>query len=111
MKENNTRSNLPKEGIRARIGKRFAVLPLGAGRERATVEGKRRVTVYGCRKILVYSPGEIRLQLAKEVLCVQGEGLYCSSFSAGIVTVEGIIGGVLYGTWHKRLHTEGDLGQ
>ena len=106
MKESNTRNDLPKEGIKARIGKRFAVLPLGAGRERATVEGKRRVTVYGCRKILVYSPREIRLQLAKEELGVVGEGLYCSSFSAGIVTVEGVIGGVLYGAWREKMRAE-----
>lgn len=106
MKKTDDGRNLPKEGMRERIGKRFAVLPLSAGRERATVEGKRRVTVYGCRKILVYSPKEIRLQLAKETLCVVGEGLYCSSFSAGIVTVEGIIGGVVYGTWRDASRTE-----
>jgi hypothetical protein len=34
--------NLPKEGIRERLGKRYAVLPLSAGVERATVEGTRR---------------------------------------------------------------------
>lgn len=106
MKKTDDGRNLPKEGMRERIGKRFAVLPLSAGRERATVEGKRRVTVYGCRKILVYSPKEIRLQLAKETLCVVGDGLFCSSFSAGIVTVEGVIGGVLYGAWHETARAE-----
>ncbi len=96
-----------KEGIIKRIGKRYAMRPLSAGSERTTVEGKRRVTVYGCRKILVYSPTEIRLLLAKEELSVIGERLYCSSFSAGVVTVEGVIGGVLYREQRQRLLDRG----
>lgn len=96
-----------KEGIFKRIGKRYAMRPLSAGNERTTVEGKRRVTVYGCRRILIYSPTEIRLQLAKEELSVIGERLFCSSFSAGVVTVEGVIGGVLYREERQRLLDRG----
>lgn len=96
-----------KEGIRQRLGRRYGMRPLSDGRERTTVEGKRKATVYGCRRILIYSPTEIRLLLAKEELSVVGEGLYCSSFSAGVVTVEGVIGGVLYRPWRQQLFGEG----
>ena len=72
-----------------------------------TIEGQRRVTIYGCRRIVVYSPLEIRLMLAKEEISVIGETLYCSSFSAGTVTVEGNIGGVLYRPYRQRLFCEG----
>ena len=103
MKKTDAVADFQKEGIRERIGKRFGVRPIFAGKERTTVEGKHRVTVYGCRRILIYSPKEIRLLLAKEELSVVGESLYCSSFSAGVVTVDGLIGGVLYRPWREKL--------
>ena len=78
-----------------------------AVRERVTMDGQCRVTVYGCLRILVYSPTEIRLMLAKEELSVLGRELYCSSFSAGAVTVEGLIGGVLYRRMRRELLGEG----
>lgn len=96
-----------KEGILKRLGKRYAVKPPLGGHERTTIDGKRKVTVYGCRKILIYSPTEIRLMLAKEELSIVGDRLYCSSFSAGVVTVEGVIGGVLYREQRQRLFGEG----
>ena len=45
--------------------------------------------------------------LAKEELSVLGRELYCSSFSAGAVTVEGLIGGVLYRRMRRELLGEG----
>lgn len=86
-----------KKTLREKVSERYGMRAMTKGRERITLEGHRRVVVYGCRRILIYSPTEIRLMLAKEELCVLGERLYCSSFSADCVTVDGIIGGVLYG--------------
>ena len=96
-----------KMGIRERLKRRYGAFPFAGGNERVTLEGQRRVTVYGCRRIVVYSPLEIRLMLAKEELSIVGETLYCSSFSAGTVTVEGKIGGVLYRPYRRRLFCEG----
>jgi len=110
MSDGTVRFQKEKESVRKRLVKRFGVRPPADGRERATMDGKRRVTVYGCRRILVYSPLEIRLLLAKEELSVVGEALYCSSFSAGIVTVEGVIGGVLYRPFRQRLFGEEKTG-
>lgn len=107
MEKENAVAIFQKEGIKKRISERFGVRPLSNGRERVTLEGKRRVTVFGCRKILIYSPGEIRLLLAKEEFSVVGESLYCSSFSAGIVTVEGLIGGAFYRPWKEKLLEKG----
>jgi len=96
-----------KTGIKEKLSRRYGVQPISGGRERVTIEGQRRVTIYGCRRIVVYSPLEIRLMLAKEEISVIGEALYCSSFSAGTVTVEGNIGGVLYRPYRQRLFCEG----
>ena len=41
-----------------------------------------------------YSPTEIRLQVGGRRLSVLGCGLYCASFAAGTVRVEGCVSGV-----------------
>ncbi|MBR2721983.1 MAG: YabP/YqfC family sporulation protein [Clostridia bacterium] len=63
-------------------------------REQILMRGRTGVTVYGCRKILRYCPEEILLRCAKEGISIQGEGLYCRTFSAGVVEVDGRINGV-----------------
>lgn len=60
------------------------------------LRGQREATVYGCRKILLYTPPEIRLRMRKKHLCILGEGLCCTSFSGGTVTVEGKIDAIRY---------------
>lgn len=67
-------------------------------REMVVMRGQSGVTVYGCRKILLYSPCEIRLRVGKKELSVLGKNLFCTCFSAGSVTVEGQVSGVLYRT-------------
>ena len=62
---------------------------LGSSRDLVVLRGKKGGTVYGCRKILQYSPIEIRLLLSGTVVSLEGESLYCTSFGAGTVTVEG----------------------
>ena len=79
------------ERMRARYGAAAMT-----GKDTVVLCGQRRATVYGCRRILFYSPREIRLLVGKVALSVQGERLYCSAFTAGTVTVEGLILGVSY---------------
>ncbi|MBQ8311185.1 MAG: YabP/YqfC family sporulation protein [Clostridia bacterium] len=62
----------------------------------AVLNGERQATVYGCRRILRYEPTRICLERVHGRICVWGEGLICTAFSAGCVTVEGEIGGVRY---------------
>lgn len=97
--------------LKERLVGRYGTRPIGKGKERVVMEGGRRAKIYGCRKILVYSPTEIRLSLAKEELCVIGERLFCSSFSAGTVTVEGLVGGVFYRPFRDRLTGDGKGGR
>ena len=82
-----------EEGLRRRVVRRY-----GEGRCAAmiVVRGDREVTVYACRRILIYTPCEIRLQAAGRSVSIQGEDLFCTSFSGGTVTVRGRIGGVFY---------------
>ena len=67
--------------------------------------GDHTLIAHGCRRILLYTQEEIRLSRGKRtVLRVLGEDLCCTSFSAGAVTVQGHIRGVLFedGTVSKR---------
>ena len=59
--------------------------------------GDHTLIAYGCRRILLYTQEEIRLSRGKKaVLRVLGEDLCCTCFSAGAVTVQGHIRGVLF---------------
>lgn len=61
------------------------------------IYGDSTVVAYGCRRILLYTQEEIHLQRGKRsVLRILGMGLCCTCFSAGAVTVEGHIHGVLF---------------
>ena len=74
----------------------FAAESSVGARELVVLRGKRGGTVYGCRKILQYSPIEIRLLLSGCAVSLVGESLYCTSFGAGTVTVEGEIRSATY---------------
>ena len=83
------------EGMLRRIKARYteaAIVP----RDTVVLNGRQSVTVYGCQRILFYSPCEIRLKVRDSALSVVGERLYCSSFTAGTVTVVGRVEGVRY---------------
>ena len=60
--------------------------------------GERELTVHGCSRILLYSNEQIRLQMKRKSLSVRGRGLCCSSFSAGVMVLEGEICSVCYET-------------
>ena len=111
MAEKNLNDARGRESLRERLRRRYGAHALFGERERITLEGGRRAVVYGCMAIVVYSPCEIRLRLSHEELSVVGERLYCSSFSAGTVTVEGNVGGVLYRSYQKMREKEGKTGK
>ena len=67
-----------------------------SGRDTAVLCGEEMATVYGCRRILRYAPSRICLERAHGRVCVWGEGLICTAFSVGCVTVEGRIDGLRY---------------
>ena len=62
------------------------------------VRGRETLTVRGCRKILLYTAREIRLRLCEYVLVIKGEGLYCASYYAGAVRVDGEISSLEFET-------------
>ena len=47
--------------------------------------------VRGCKRILVYEPAVIVLALSDGQLRICGQGLYCSAFGGGAVTVKGAV--------------------
>lgn len=85
-----------KKGLGERLKERYGSASLLSEGELIVWRGRRGVTVHGCRKILQYSPIEIRLSLGKEALSIEGERLYCNSFGAGSVSVEGCVRSVSY---------------
>ena len=88
-------SEQKKQGLRQRLAARYGARAEGA-KNTVVMQGEREVTVYGCRRILQYSPKEIRLSLGKRALSVIGDRLFCPSFSAGTVTVQGCVRGVSF---------------
>ena len=82
------RKNEAKKALSERLRSRVQAWSFSE-RELVVLRGRRGATVHGCRKILQYSPIEIQLLLADAVISLEGESLYCTSFGAGSVTVEG----------------------
>ena len=64
------------------------VLPYGFG---AVLSGQEELLVRGCKKILTYDAECITLALPHTRLSVYGEGLFCSAFGGGSVTLGGHI--------------------
>ena len=81
-----------KRDLMAVFGKRLDIpremLPGGFSLELC---GTGELTVRGCKRILSYAEQQILLQLPSHTLLVEGEGLLCSAFCAGAVTVSGEI--------------------
>ena len=60
------------------------------------LRGESEMTVHGCKKILQYSTERICLLMRGRQLCICGNGLFCTSFSGGVITLEGRIDSVCY---------------
>lgn len=98
--KNENKNNANKGGFRARYDMRGLL----ERRDLIVLAGETRATLYGCRRILLYSPTEIRLCIGTREVSLTGEGLLCTCFSAGSVTVEGHIRSVQY---HAHAKTGG----
>ena len=94
--------NLKSHSMKKSLALRYGANRYMQNRELTVLRGQRSVTVYGCKKILLYSPCEIRLCVEKKELSVLGEHLFCTCFSAGSVTVQGKIFGVMYGGGNRE---------
>ena len=82
---------MPKKGdFLTRFGERLDIpreaLPGGFG---VTLSGQNELVVRGCKKILSYGEEKIELALGWLKLVIEGEGLLCSAFGGGAVTVTG----------------------
>lgn len=84
------RKNDAKKALAERLRSRVQAWSF-TERDLVVLRGGRGATVHGCRKILQYSPIEIQLLLGDSVVSIEGESLYCTSFGAGSVTVEGSV--------------------
>lgn len=71
------------------------------------LRGGDGATVHGCRKILQYSPIEIRLLLERESVSIEGEGLYCTSFGTGCVTIKGCVHRATYAIEEQERQKKG----
>jgi len=60
------------------------------------LRGRGAVTVKGGGAIRVYNDDIIKLAVKGGTVCVKGEGLSCSSYCRGAVTVEGRISAVVF---------------
>lgn len=61
------------------------------------LRGRREVSVQGCRRILCCEADLVRLALAVGTLEVRGQGLSCTTYFAGAVSIRGVIDGVAFG--------------
>ena len=68
-----------------------------AGDLRIELRGRNLLFVQGCKRIISYSPTLVCLSVKGAVTAVTGEGLVCSSYHAGTVSVEGRINSVSFG--------------
>lgn len=81
-----------KRGLLSRLSQALQlpreVLPGSFG---LVLSGREELLVRGCKKILTYGPDCITLALPHACLAVYGEGLFCSAFGGGSVTLGGHI--------------------
>lgn len=65
------------------------------------VSGNRELEINGCEGLEIYTGEEIVLLLCDGVLRIEGSGLELSSFSGGIIIVNGLIEQITFGVPKK----------
>ena len=58
--------------------------------------GTMEILTEGCRSVLEYDDARIRLDMGREILCVEGEGLTMSDFHRNYLTIRGKIFRILW---------------
>ena len=66
------------------------------GEVRIEMRGRNTLFVCGCRRIIKYSPKEIIFAVNGYSIAVGGEGLVCTTYHYGSVTVEGKIDSIAF---------------
>ncbi len=67
-----------------------------AGEVRVELRGRNTMFLCGCRRISNYSPKLIVFEIKGGRVGIFGEGLICTSYHAGTVSVEGYISSVRF---------------
>lgn len=80
-----------KERLGRKIKRAFGIDEILGETDTLEMRGARELTVRECHHIIHYGEEEIRLSLKEYILIIQGEGLYCTSYSGGTVCVDGRI--------------------
>lgn len=84
--------------------RRFGVaLPSDAlfGEVRIEMRGRNTLFICGCRRIIKYSTDEIIFDTKDFCISVSGNGLVCTTYHYGSVTVEGLICSIKLGDGEK----------
>ena len=63
------------------------------------IRERRARYMCGCRRIIKYSPFEMIMAAKGFEVRIRGEGLICTSYNCGAITVEGEIAGVDLADW------------
>jgi hypothetical protein len=66
------------------------------------IRERRTVFVRGCRRIVKYSEDEMIIAVRGFEVRIRGQGLTCSTYHCGAVTVDGEILGVDIGEWEGK---------
>lgn len=95
-KENNKKSE--KRGRLAALIRDSVSLPSDAFSGGFSVElcGRERLLLQGCRRIIKYSTEEMILRSKGFSVSIRGEGLTCTTYHGGSVTVEGRVDGIAF---------------
>ena len=80
-----------KEKLGKRIIHSLDIDEFALPRDTLEMRGTNELTVREVGRFLHYSESEIRLSLREYILKISGENLYCSTFLAGVVRVNGEI--------------------
>ena len=68
-----------------------------AGEATLELRGRNFLLIGGCKRIEKYSPCLMVMRVRGDILSIRGEGLACSSFHCGNVSVEGRIDAIEFG--------------
>ena len=86
---------MKKEGDKRSVAKRIRdaleLDDISCKRDLLELRGRGDLTVRSCHEILSYSEERIALRLCEYILVIRGKGLYCASYYANAVRVDGEI--------------------
>ena len=86
-----------KPTFKEKLCRRLDIQPdVFLGESMIEIRGKNSVCVRGGCYILVYRPDEIVLALRDYNIAIRGRRLICTSYNAGAVIVDGLVGSISF---------------